>query len=135
MVLSPEILAIGAITGLIYALLAAGLVLVYRSTGVINFAYGELGALCAAVLAKLVDQGWPFWPSLVVVVALGAVLGGLIELVIVRRLSSSPRLVLLVATIGVGQLLSSPSCCCRSRRATPRSPRRSTARCCSATSC
>jgi ABC-type branched-subunit amino acid transport system permease subunit/ABC-type branched-subunit amino acid transport system ATPase component len=105
MVLSPEILAIGAITGLIYALLAAGLVLVYRSTGVINFAYGELGALCAAVLAKLVDKGWPFWPALVVVVALGAVLGGLIELVIVRRLSSSPRLVLLVATIGVGQLL------------------------------
>jgi ABC-type branched-subunit amino acid transport system ATPase component/ABC-type branched-subunit amino acid transport system permease subunit len=105
MTLSPEILAIGAITGLIYALLAAGLVLVYRSTGIINFAYGELGALCAAVLAKLVDLGWPFWPALAVVVLLGAALGGVIELVIVRRLSGSPRLVLLVATIGVGQLL------------------------------
>jgi ABC-type branched-subunit amino acid transport system ATPase component/ABC-type branched-subunit amino acid transport system permease subunit len=105
MTLSPEVLAIGAITGLVYALLAAGLVLVYRSTGVINFAYGELGALCAAVLAKLVDLGVPFWLSLVAAVALGAVLGGVIELVIVRRLSASPRLVLLVATIGVGQLL------------------------------
>jgi ABC-type branched-subunit amino acid transport system ATPase component/ABC-type branched-subunit amino acid transport system permease subunit len=105
MTLSPEILAIGAITGLIYALLAAGIVLVYRSTGIINFAYGETGALCAAVLAKLVDLGWPFWPSLGIVIVLGAALGGLIEVVIVRRLSGSPRLVLLVATIGVGQLL------------------------------
>jgi ABC-type branched-subunit amino acid transport system ATPase component/ABC-type branched-subunit amino acid transport system permease subunit len=105
MQLSPEILAIGAITGLVYALLAAGLVLVYRSTGIINFAYGELGALCAAVLAKLVDLGWPFWPSLGVVVVLGAALGGAVELLVVRRLSASPRLVLLVATIGVGQLL------------------------------
>ena len=90
MQLSPEILSIGAITGLIYALLAAGLVLVYRSTGIINFAYGELGALCAAVLAKLVDIGWNFWPALGVVIALGAVLGGLIELLIVRRLNNSP---------------------------------------------
>jgi ABC-type branched-subunit amino acid transport system ATPase component/ABC-type branched-subunit amino acid transport system permease subunit len=105
MQVSPEILAIGVITGLIYAVLAAGLVLVYRSTGVINFAYGELGALCAAVLAKLVDLGWPFWPVLGLVCLLGAALGGLIELLIVRRLANAPRLVLLVATIGVGQLM------------------------------
>lgn len=105
MKLSPEIFSIGAITGLTYALLAAGLVLVYRSTGIINFAYGELGALCAAVLAKLVDLGWPFWPALGAVMVMGALLGGLIEITIVRRLSDSPKLVLLVATIGVGQLL------------------------------
>jgi ABC-type branched-subunit amino acid transport system ATPase component/ABC-type branched-subunit amino acid transport system permease subunit len=105
MTVSPEILATGAITGLVYALLAAGLVLVYRSTGIINFAYGELGALCAAVLAKLVDEGWDFWPALAVAVAMGALIGGLIELTVVRRLANSPRLVLLVATIGLGQLL------------------------------
>lgn len=105
MTFSTEFLIIGSITGLLYALLAAGLVLVYRSTGVINFAYGQLGALCAAVLAKLVDVGWSFWPSLAVSVGLGAVVSGLVELLVVRRLSASPRLVLLVATIGVGQLL------------------------------
>ena len=76
MAFSTEVFLIGAISGLLYALLAAGLVLVYRSTGVINFAYGQLGALCAAVLAKLVDVGWPFWPSLAVSVLLGAVLSG-----------------------------------------------------------
>jgi ABC-type branched-subunit amino acid transport system ATPase component/ABC-type branched-subunit amino acid transport system permease subunit len=103
--ISPEVLIVGGITGLVYALLAAGLVLVYRSTGVINFAYGELGALCAAVLAKLVDVGWGFWPSLAVAVVMGEVLGAAIELLVVRRLSNAPRLVLLVATIGVGQLL------------------------------
>jgi ABC-type branched-subunit amino acid transport system ATPase component/ABC-type branched-subunit amino acid transport system permease subunit len=105
MELSSEVFIIGAITGLLYALLAAGLVLVYRSTGVINFAYGQLGALCAAVLAKLVDVGWPFWPGLAVSVVLGAALSGLVELLVVRRLSASPRLVLLVATIGAGQLM------------------------------
>jgi ABC-type branched-subunit amino acid transport system ATPase component/ABC-type branched-subunit amino acid transport system permease subunit len=103
--ISPEVLIVGGITGLVYALLAAGLVLVYRSTGIINFAYGELGALCAAVLAKLVDVGLGFWPSLAIAVVLGGVLGAAIELLVVRRLSNAPRLVLLVATIGVGQLL------------------------------
>ena len=105
MTFSTEFFLIGGTTGLLYALLAAGLVLVYRSTGVINFAYGQLGALCAAVLAKLVDEGWPFWPALAVCIVMGAVLGGLVELLIVRRLSASPRLVLLVATIGAGQLM------------------------------
>jgi ABC-type branched-subunit amino acid transport system permease subunit/ABC-type branched-subunit amino acid transport system ATPase component len=106
LVLSPELVLLGAITGLVYGLLAAGLVLTYRATGVVNFAYGELGALCAAVLAKLViDLHWNFFAALAVALLLGAVLGGAIELIIVRRLFRAPRLVLLVATIGASQLL------------------------------
>lgn len=104
-VLSPEFILLGVITGLVYALLAAGLVLIYRSTGVINFAFGELGALCAAVLAKLVlGLGWSYPLALAVAVALGAALGALMELTVVRRLFSSSRLVLLVATIGAAQV-------------------------------
>src|SRR3954447_19384000 len=102
MTFSTEIFIIGGITGLIYAVLAAGLALVYRSTGIINFAYGELGALCASILAKLVHGGgWRFWAALAVIVPLGALIGAAIELRVVRRLSNAPRLVLLVATIGV----------------------------------
>ncbi len=103
--ISNEIVTVGLLTGLGYALLACGLVLVYRGSGVINFAHGELGALCAFVLAKLVlDLGWSFWLAFPVVIALGAALGAVVELGVVRRLFDRPRLILLVATIGVSQL-------------------------------
>ncbi len=98
-------LVIGAVIGLTYALLAAGLLLVYRATRVINFAHGQIGALCATVLAKLVlDEGWNYLVALVAVVGLGAALGGLVELTIIRRLFLAPRLQLFVATLGVAQL-------------------------------
>lgn len=104
--ISGETILIGALTGLTYAVLAAGLILVFRATKVINFAYGEMGAFGAAILAKLVlDQNWNFWLALLAVTALGGVLGGVIELVVVRRLFRAPRLILLVATIGVSQLI------------------------------
>lgn len=106
MTLSIEIIVIGALTGLGYAVLAAGLVLIYRATGVINFAHGQTGALMAAVLARLVlEYGWNYFVALALMLAGGALLGGLIELGIVRRLFKAPRVVLLVATIGVAQLL------------------------------
>ncbi|MGH2685420.1 MAG: ABC transporter permease subunit [Actinomycetota bacterium] len=102
----PETVVIGAITGLAYAVLAAGLVLVFRATRVINFAYGEMGAFGAAILAKLVlDEGWNFFLALAVVAVIGGALGAVIELAIVRRLFDAPRLILLVATIGVSQVL------------------------------
>src|SRR5438874_2898021 len=104
--ISAETLVIGALTGLTYAILAAGLVLVYRATKVINFAHGQMGAFCAAILAKLVlDEHWNFFGALVAVLAMGAALGAIIELTVVRRLFKAPRLILLVATIGVSQLL------------------------------
>jgi ABC-type branched-subunit amino acid transport system ATPase component/ABC-type branched-subunit amino acid transport system permease subunit len=106
MQISIEPVIIGAFTGLAYAVLAAGLVLVFRATRVINFAYGEIGAFGAAVLAKLVlDVDWNFFAALAVVVVTGAAVGAVIELAIVRRLFEAPRLILLVATIGVSQVM------------------------------
>ena len=103
---STETLLIGALTGLAYAVLGAGLVLVYRATKVINFAYGEIGAFGAAILAKLVlDYRWNFFLALAAVLVVGALLGAAVELGVVRRLFTAPRLILLVATIGVAQLV------------------------------
>ena len=96
----------GVILGLVYGVLAAGLVLVYRASGVVNFAHGEIGALGAAVLAKLVlDEGWPFAVALPLVLALGGAVGAAAEVLIARRLARRPRLALLVATIGLSQLV------------------------------
>lgn len=104
--ISGQTVLIGGMTGLTYAILAAGLVLVYRATKVVNFAHGEIGAFGAAVLALLVlDYHWNFFVALAAVLVIGAVLGAAIELLVVRRLFRAPRLVLLVATIGVAQLL------------------------------
>ncbi|HEY2427545.1 MAG TPA: ABC transporter permease, partial [Acidimicrobiales bacterium] len=96
----------GVLLGLVYGVLAAGLVLVYRASGVVNFAHGETGALGAAVLAKLVlDEHWPFVVALPTVLALGGAIGAATEVVVARRLARRPRLALLVATIGLSQLL------------------------------
>src|SRR5579862_8968895 len=96
----------GVILGLVYGVLAVGLVLVYRASGVVNFAHGEVGALGAALLAKLVlDDHWSWAVALPVVLVLGGAIGAVSEVCIARRLVNRPRLALLVATIGLSQVL------------------------------
>lgn len=104
--LSLEAAVIGLTTGLTYAVLAAGLVLIYRATGVLNFAQGEVGVVAGAVLAYLVvQQGWSYWPTLLVVTVLGLGIGALTELLVIRRLSGTSKLTLLAATLGLAQVL------------------------------
>lgn len=99
-------LVIGLITGLSYAALAAGFVLVYRSTGVLNFAHGEIGFFGLALFVMMiVNYGVSWWLAFAVAVFATAFIGMAVELIVVRRLFNSPRLVLLIATIGVGQIL------------------------------
>ncbi|MEY2570174.1 MAG: hypothetical protein QOE63_524, partial [Acidimicrobiaceae bacterium] len=72
-------LLLGAFNGTLIGLLAVGLVLVYRSSKFLNLAHGQLGALPALLLAKLVvDRGWPYWPSLIVCLVIGAATGILV---------------------------------------------------------
>ncbi len=97
---------LGLVTGLTYAAFAAGFVLIYRSTGVLNFAHGEVGAFGVALFVLLLAQyrlNW--WLSFVLALAACAAIGMAIELVVIRRLFASPRLVVLIATIGVGQIV------------------------------
>lgn len=104
--ISAALLALGAITGMTYGILAVGLVLVYRSTKVINFAHGEIGAFGAAVAGVLAVQwGIPYWLAFAAGIAASVVAGAGTELVVVRRLRNAPTLMSLVATLGVGQFL------------------------------
>ena len=96
------VLVLGLIVGLSYAILALGLVPVYKASRVINLAHGEVGAVAAVALAMLVrDYGAPYWLAFVVALALAAGLGALVELTVVRRLFRAPRMIVLVATLGV----------------------------------
>lgn len=95
----------GLVTGLLYGLLALGLVLIYRTNRIINFAHGQLGVVVAVFLLKLTrDLDLPYWPSLLTCLALAAALGALSELLL-RRLGSRPRVIVMVATIGLSQVL------------------------------
>ncbi len=95
----------GVIGGLITSLIAMGIVLVYRSSRVINFAVGSIGIPAAALFAVMAGvHGWPYWPSLILSLLLGTLTGVLVELAVIRRLFKSPRVIVLVATIGVAQL-------------------------------
>ncbi len=96
----------GAVIGLLTALLAVGMALVYRANRVINFAQADLGFVPTVLAVGLVVfSGLPYAFGLFVGLAASIVLGALVELVVVRRFVRSPRLVLTVATIGITQLL------------------------------
>jgi branched-chain amino acid transport system permease protein len=99
-----ESLVNGLITGSAYGLLALGLVLIYKSSGVFNFAQGEFGTVAIYVLYLLhlndVPYGFAMLGALVVAVAMGL----LVERVVVRPLFDAPRVILLVATAGVALL-------------------------------
>ncbi|MHB8466296.1 MAG: ABC transporter permease [Acidimicrobiales bacterium] len=95
----------GVLSGLSYGLLAMGLVLVYKSNRVVNFAHAQIGVVAAVLLQKLVkDHHLPYWPCLALALVLGTGLGALCELIL-RRLFKRPRLLFMVATIGLSQLL------------------------------
>jgi len=99
-------LAVGALRGLLLGLSAVGIVLVFRSTRVVNLAQGQIGALCAAGLGRLVvDHGVPYAVALPLALAAGALVAVIVDVGIVARLREAPRVVVLVATVGVSQLL------------------------------
>jgi len=101
-----EFALIGLFSGGLMALVALGFVLIYKGTGVINFAMGEfmmLGAYffyTANVMWKL-----PLLPALLLTLAAVALVAALIERAILRPLSGQPVIAVLMATIGLGSAL------------------------------
>ncbi len=104
--ISQQALVIGATQGLTYAVLGVGFILVYRSTGIINFAHPEIGVFSLSLSAYLIGiHSINYWLAAAVGVVTGVVIGAVVEMIVVRRLSSRPRVVLSIATVGVAQLL------------------------------
>ncbi len=98
--------SLGIITGLLTALVALGLALIYRSNRIINFAQGELGMVPTTVAVGLIAvTGLPWIVGAVAGLVLAVVLGAVVELLVIRRFWRTPRLLLTVATIGLSQLL------------------------------
>ena len=99
------VLVQGVVTGLGYGLLAMGLVLVYKTNRVLNFAQGQLGVVAAVFLVKcFYDFGFDYWFALALALGLAAAVGASSELLL-RRLADRPRVLVMVATIGLSQVL------------------------------
>lgn len=100
----------GLFQGVAYGLIALGIVLLYKSNGIFNFAQGEFAG-GAAFLTLLLYSGYSFWPKLpyaaaaLIGIAFAVALGLLTELLVVRPLFHRPKVVLVVGTVGVALLL------------------------------
>jgi ABC-type branched-subunit amino acid transport system ATPase component/ABC-type branched-subunit amino acid transport system permease subunit len=100
------IVLFGSVYGALYALIAVGVVLVYRANRVVNFAQAELGSVAAVIAIHLgAQRGWNYFLSVAIGLALGAVIGAGVDAAVIRRFREAPRLVLSVATIAVSQVL------------------------------
>ena len=96
----------GLVVGGLQALLAMGLVLIYRTNRIINFAQAALGAMAATLAQALVrERGWNFWISVALGLTVAVLVSAFVEFAIIRRFYRAPRLILTVATIGVAQIL------------------------------
>jgi branched-chain amino acid transport system permease protein len=95
----------GATTGMLYALLGMGLILVYRANRIINFAQAQLGSVPAVTaLLLMLRKGMPYALTIPIVI-IGAIILGLGVDMLLRRFRNAPRLIVTVATIGVSILL------------------------------
>lgn len=100
------ILVTGLMAGAVYALFAFGLVLVYKATRVLNFAQAEIGTFATFVVWGLVNAWhWPFGLAVLAALSVVAVIGLLLERLVIRPLIEAPKLTLVVATIATGLFL------------------------------
>jgi branched-chain amino acid transport system permease protein len=96
----------GVANGAIFALVALGFVLIYKSSDVINFAQGELlliGAYLTYTTVEMIGLWWPI--GVVVAVVLAAIVGVLVEQLVLRPLIGEPTISVIMVTIGLSSLL------------------------------
>jgi branched-chain amino acid transport system permease protein len=102
--MSPSDTVNGLALGALYGIIGVALVLIYRTTRIINFAAGALGAVPAiTALLMVTNKGVSYLVALPFAAIGGFLIAGLTDVLVMRRFSKSPRLILTVVTIGVAQ--------------------------------
>src|SRR5258705_3492475 len=100
-----EVLAGGLLAGVMYSLVALGFVLIYKASGVFNFAQGAMVFLAALTFVSLVERHVNFWLALSITLVVMVALGVAIERVVLRPLVNQPQITLLMATIRLAFIL------------------------------
>jgi branched-chain amino acid transport system permease protein len=91
----------GVVVGAIYALIAAGFVLIYQVTGLINFAQGEFAMIGAMTAASLATAGMPTLAAAAIAVVAAAVTGALCYLLAIRPARAATGVTLIFITLGL----------------------------------
>ena len=100
-----EVLLGGLLSGVMYSLVALCFVLIYKASGVFNFAQGAMMLFAALTFVNLLERGAPFWLSLMLTLACMVLIGVLIERLILRPLANQPPMSLFMATIGLSIMI------------------------------
>ena len=96
-----EVLIGGLLSGVMYSLVALGFVLIYKASGVFNFAQGAMVFYAALTYVGLLEVGLPWWSAIPATLVVMIILGLLIERFVLRPLVNQPQISLLMATIGL----------------------------------
>ncbi len=100
------VVGFGVVFGALNALVTVGLILIYRSTRILNFAQAGFGLTATMFYLMLASVWhWNFWLALVAALVVAGALSFAIEALLVRRFARAPRLVLTVVTIALAQTL------------------------------
>src|SRR5215212_11564 len=91
----------GLASGAIFASLALALVLIYRSTDVVNFAQGEMATFATYIAWSLMDHGISYWPAFVLTLVLAFLGGATIERTLIRPVEHRPEIAIVIVTIGL----------------------------------
>ncbi|MEK6242902.1 MAG: branched-chain amino acid ABC transporter permease [Pseudomonadota bacterium] len=101
-----QLLLAGVAQGCVYALVALGFVLIYKATETVNFAQGDLMMLGGFfALTASVILGWPYWATILFAVVAMAVVGMLIERLVLHPVLGQPAFTVVMITIGIGYVL------------------------------
>jgi branched-chain amino acid transport system permease protein len=96
-----EVVISGLLTGIMYSLVALGFVLIFKASGVFNFAQGVMVLFAALTLVGLMERGAPVWMALLLTVGVMIVLAFAIERLMLRHLVNQEGIILFMATIGL----------------------------------
>ena len=97
-----EVLIAGLLSGVMYALVAIGFVLIYKASGVFNFAQGAMVFFAALTCVGIIDKfGVSLWLAIPMTIVVMIALGLAIERVVLRPLVNQPEITLFMATIGL----------------------------------
>jgi branched-chain amino acid transport system permease protein len=100
-----EVLVGGLLSGVMYSLVAIGFVLIYKSSGVFNFAQGTMLLLAALTFVSMTERQVSFWVAFSITLVLMVVLGIIVERTVMRPLANQSLLSLFMATVGLNYFL------------------------------
>lgn len=100
-----EVLTGGLLAGVMYSLVAIGFVLIYKASGVFNFAQGAMVLFAALTFVSLVERGVPFWAAFALTLAAMVALALLIEHAVLRPLVNRSPITLFMATLGLSYVI------------------------------